>query len=167
MPGENLRAVMLQLAHRPHAGQDHGGIHKGINEPHALEAHVARHADGQRHNDGAQSHKAMAQQALRKNFRGLPVCGGVFQISAGASPENLLALLVDNLPPFHQCDIRRLFKRSEAVGADKVVLLAHPVNLFRNDARKLKLPALLVGPRLDGETLVLSRLHRFRRRGSS
>jgi hypothetical protein len=48
-----------------------------------------------------------------------------------------------------------LLKRSEAVGADVSVLLARPVNFFPNDAGQLKLPALLVGPRLDGKALVL------------
>ena len=57
--------------------------------------------------------------------------------------ENVLALFIDDLPPLGKGGIGRLIERCEAVGADKALFLAHAVNVFAYEARKLKLPAII------------------------
>ena len=46
--------ITVQRGHRPHARQDHRGIDESIDQPHAFEAHITRHAGGKRYNDQPQ-----------------------------------------------------------------------------------------------------------------
>ena len=64
--GKNLAAIGLQRRHRPHAGQNHRRIDKGIHPGHRLKGAVTDHPDAQRERDDQQSRRRAPRQARIK-----------------------------------------------------------------------------------------------------
>jgi len=57
--GEDLAAVGSRVIDRAHAAEQHGGIQERVAPGQVLEAHVARHAEGERTGHQASHHREM------------------------------------------------------------------------------------------------------------
>ncbi len=60
-PGKDLAAIGGERADRPHAGKDHRRIDEGIDGAHALETHIAGHADNEPDDDEAEAPQDVAR----------------------------------------------------------------------------------------------------------
>ena len=65
--GKNFSGVGLQGSDRPHAGQDHRRVQKGIQPRHLFKAVITRHADAERQYDEQKSEAEVSGDAPVKN----------------------------------------------------------------------------------------------------
>src|SRR5208283_950338 len=65
-PGENFARIALQRRYRPHAGQNHRRVDKGVHPRHSFKGAVANHANTERDCDDQESHSRAPRHALVK-----------------------------------------------------------------------------------------------------
>lgn len=75
--GKDFSRRGLEFAQRAHAGEDHGGIGKGIDPIHVLEDMVAQHADAECDTDEDQRERRMAGEARKEFVAGQDRLGAV------------------------------------------------------------------------------------------
>jgi hypothetical protein len=65
--GEYFDAIGLQtIAQGAHAGENHRGVNKCIDQTHAAEIHIARHANGERHEDSKKAKQQVLPEPIEK-----------------------------------------------------------------------------------------------------
>jgi len=66
--GKNLAAFSLQRRDRPHARQDHRGIHEGIHPRHLFKRVIADHPNAERDDDESHAKARVAREVLEIDF---------------------------------------------------------------------------------------------------